>query len=374
MPRAVSESLVIADYNPRWPQMFEEERARIAKVIGEWAEDIQHCGSTAVPGLAAKPVIDIYVGLRPDADVDRCLAAMQTAGYLYRGKDLGFPGDRLFIKTTASPAPGQYRRDGSARTHHIHVCEISNPEWERHILFRDYLRQDASVARRYGDLKRALADQFGSDINGYGGAKTEFIEVVIGRARAGPPIAVRIVDYDPNWPAVYQAEEKAILQAAGEWLVDIQHLGSTSVPGLAAKPVIDMMAAVSRLEDARNIVGPLAALSYHYVPEYEVEMPERRYFRKGRRGGEGDKYHLHVVEPNTEFWNRHLAFRDYLRAHPEAAREYAELKRRLAVEHGTDVDAYTDAKSEFILGVQEKAAAAPSPSSPAAERGATATQ
>jgi GrpB-like predicted nucleotidyltransferase (UPF0157 family) len=80
------------------------------------------------------------------------------------------------------------------------------------------------------------------------------------------------------------------------------------------------------------------------------------------------------VEPDGEFWRRHRAFRDYLRAHPQAAREYAELKRRLAAEHGTDVDAYTDAKSEFILGIQEKAAAAPSPSSLAAERGIPATQ
>ena len=120
---------------------------------------------------------------------------------------------------------------------------------------------------------------------------------------------------------------------------------------------------------------PLAALGYDYVPEYEVELPERRYFRKGRRGTEGDKYHLHVVERDSEFWNRHLAFRDYLRRHPEAVREYAELKRRLALEHGTDVDAYTEAKSDFIRGIERKAAAAaPSPSSPGAERGASATQ
>ena len=103
-------------------------------------------------------------------------------------------------------------------------------------------------------------------------------------------------------------------------------------------------------------------------------MPERRYFRKGRRGTEGDKYHLHVVEPDGEFWRRHLAFRDYLRAHPEAAREYAALKRRLAAEHGTDVDAYTDAKVEFILGIEEKACRCSEPLFACAERGTPATQ
>jgi GrpB-like predicted nucleotidyltransferase (UPF0157 family) len=250
----------------------------------------------------------------------------------------------------------------------------SHHEWDRHILFRDYLRQDKSVATRYAELKRTLAEKHPTDIDAYTNAKTEFIEVVIGRARAGPPIAVRIVDYDPGWPAMYEAEKKAILGAAGEWLVAIEHIGSTSVPGLAAKPVIDIMGAVVSLDDAQNIIEPLATLGYDYVPEYEVEMPHRRYFRKGRRGNQGDKYHLHVVEPNGEFWHRHPAFRDYLRAHPEAANDYAELKRRLAVEHDTDVDAYTDAKSEFILGIQEKAAAARSPSSPVAERGTPAMQ
>ena len=377
MSRAVSDSLVIADYDPRWAQMFEEERLSVSEAIGEWLTDVQHVGSTAVPGLAAKPVIDIIAGLRSWDDREQCVAPLEALGYENRGEN-ALAGALIFVKLTDDPLPGQtyLASDGRlrARTHNLHLMPRAHPEWDRHILFRDYLRQDESVARRYAELKRTLAETHGQDIDAYTSAKTEFIEVVIGRARAGPPIAVRIVDYDPSWPAMYDAEKKAILQAAGEWLVDIQHLGSTSVPGLAAKPVIDIIAAVSDLDDARHIVDPLAALGYDYVPEYEVEMPMRRYFRKGRRGKEGDKYHLHVVEPNSEFWNRHLAFREYLLAHPEAAKDYAELKRRLAVEHGTDVDAYTDAKSEFILGIQEKAAAAPSPSSPTAERGDPATQ
>jgi len=369
MPNPRSEPIFIADYDTQWPALFEEERARIVEAIGEWLADIQHVGSTAVPGLAAKPVIDVMVALRSDADIDSCIGPMEGAGYAYRGPDLGFPGDRLFHKTTDSPSPGQHWRNGVGRTHNIHMCAASNPEWERHILFRDYLRQDTAVAKRYVELKRALAEKHGTDINGYTEGKTEFTEVVIGRARAGPPIAVRIVDYDPRWPEMYADERARVVEAAGGWLVNIQHVGSTAVPGLAAKPVVDMMAAVSSLADAKHIIEPLAALGYDYVPEYEVEMPERRYFRKGRRGSDGDKYHLHVVELGGEFWRRHLAFRDYLRTHADAVRQYAELKQRLAVEHGTDMDGYTDAKSEFIRGIERKAAAAPSPSSPAAERG-----
>ena len=135
--------------------MFEEERVRIAKHLGEWVEDIQHCGSTAVPGLAAKPVIDIYVALRPDSDTDRCIAAMEAAGYQYRGKGLGFRGDHLFIRRTAKPAPGQDRRDGDPRGRTTSTCVTSsNPEWQRHILFRDYLRRDETVAKRYGDAEK----------------------------------------------------------------------------------------------------------------------------------------------------------------------------------------------------------------------------
>jgi GrpB-like predicted nucleotidyltransferase (UPF0157 family) len=377
MSQVVSHSLFVADYDTRWPQHFEEERSRVLKAIGQWLTDVEHVGSTAVPGLAAKPVIDIMAGLRSWDDREKCIAPLEALGYENRGENV-IAGALIFVRLTDKPLPGQtYRaRDGRirARTHNLHLMPRSHPEWARHILFRDYLRQDESVAQRYAQLKRSLAEKHSPDIDAYTTAKSEFIEVVIGRARAGPPIAVRIVDYDPSWPAMFEAEKAGILQAAGDWITGIEHIGSTSVPGLAAKPVIDIMAAVAQLDDARHITEPLATLGYDYVPEYEVEMPHRRYFRKGRRGTEGDKYHLHVVEPDGQFWRRHPAFRDYLLAHPEAAREYAELKRRLAAEHGTDVDAYTDAKSAFILGIQEKAAAAPSPSSLAAERGIPATQ
>jgi GrpB-like predicted nucleotidyltransferase (UPF0157 family) len=321
-------------------------------------------------------VIDIMAGLRSWDDREQCIAPLETLGYENRGERV-MSGMFLLVKRTDDPAPGQTCRnsDGeiTTRTHVLHLMETSHPEWQRHIIFRDYLRQDGAVAARYAELKRTLAQKHGLDISAYTEGKSAFTEVVIGRARAGPPVAVRIVEYDLSWPAVYEDEKRRILAACGEWLVNLEHIGSTSVPGLAAKPVIDVMATITTLNDTNSIIEPLTGLGYDYVPEYEVEMPQRRYFRKGRRGSDGDKYHLHVVEPDSEFWRRHLAFRDYLRAHTEAAREYAELKRRLAAEHGTDMDAYTDAKTEFVRGIEEKAAAAPGPSSPAAERGAPAT-
>src|SRR5436309_5308 len=201
MSQAVSESLVIADYDPRWPQMFRAERTRILKAIGEWIVAIEHFGSTAVPGLAAKPVIDIYAGLRSWDDREQCLAPLEALGYEYRGEDpvIG----QIFVKLTNDPLPGQTYRgsDGRirSRTHNVHLLPRSHPEWERHLLFRDYLRKDASAASKYAALKRSLAQVHGLDINAYTNAKSVFIEDVIERARTDTPPDIYLADYDARW-------------------------------------------------------------------------------------------------------------------------------------------------------------------------------
>ena len=97
----------------------------------------------------------------------------------------------------------------------------------------------------------------------------------------------------------------------------------------------------------------MTRLGYHYVPEYEVDLPERRYLYKLHNGEH--TFHLHMVEPESEFFRRHIAFRDYLHSHPEAVEEYAELKRKLAKEFGSDRAGYTDAKTEFIQRIERKA-------------------
>ncbi len=373
MPEAVSESLLVADYDLRWPALYAGERERIAGAIGEWIADVQHVGSTAVPGLAAKPVIDTMAGLRPWDDRERCIAPLEALGYENRGEN-ALPGALIFVKLTDDPLSGQTYRgsDGRtrSRTHNLHLLPLSHPEWERHILFRDYLRNHPSVARGYADLKRRCAATFGLDINAYTEAKTDFVEECIARASAEPTYMVEIADYDPRWPGMFEDEKNRIRDSIDEWLVDVEHIGSTSVPGLAAKPIIDMMPTLRDLTDATRCIRPMEALGYEYVPQYEVFLPERRYFQKGYPR----THHVHMVEVGSAFARRHIAFRDYLRSHPEAAAEYAALKRTLAQEHRTDRFAYTDAKSQFILGIEETGAAAPGPSSPAAERGAPATR
>lgn len=168
----------------------------------------------------------------------------------------------------------------------------------------------------------------------------------------GRPVVV--VDHDPEWPRRFEVERERIARAIGEWITAMEHVGSTAVPGLAAKPIVDIMVGIGDLADAVHCIGPLEGLGYEYVSEYEDEMPFRRYFRKD--DDEGSRVvHLHMVEPSHRFWQRHLAFRDWLRTHPEDARAYGELKRELAERYRDDRPAYTEAKTEFIREIERRA-------------------
>ncbi len=168
-----------------------------------------------------------------------------------------------------------------------------------------------------------------------------------------------ISDYDPQWPILYEEEKARILEVIGDKVVKIEHIGSTAVPGLGAKPVIDIMLAIPHLADAERCIEPLRSIGYEYIPKYEASIPERRYFRKGPPEAH---IHLHVVEPMSDFWERHILFRDFLRAHPEIAQEYYQLKKGLAAKYGSDHCAYTEAKAPFIKSVVAKARAAQSTS------------
>src|SRR5437016_2277168 len=105
-----------------------------------------------------------------------------------------------------------------------------------------------------------------------------------------------IKEYNPKWQKLFETEHEVIMEAIGHYVADIQHIGSTSVKGLAAKPIIDIMVGLRRLLDAQDCIMPIEALDYEYVPEYEVEFPERRYFRKDINGVRS--HHIHMVEIN----------------------------------------------------------------------------
>jgi GrpB-like predicted nucleotidyltransferase (UPF0157 family) len=160
---------------------------------------------------------------------------------------------------------------------------------------------------------------------------------------------VRISPYDPVWPALFAAEAERLRGVLDcDRILGIEHFGSTAVPGLAAKPIIDILIAVDSLARAKETMEkPITALGYLYWPENP--KPDRMFFVKGMPPyGARRTHHVHITEQNGEMWRRRLPFRDYLRMHPSEARRYEALKHELALRFPTDRDAYTDAKTEFI--------------------------
>lgn len=166
-----------------------------------------------------------------------------------------------------------------------------------------------------------------------------------------PEAPVEIVPYDPSWPRLFEEERKKLLPAIGPWLAGpVEHIGSTAITGLAAKPVIDVLAGVETLEASRPAIAVLANLGYGYAP-YKPEL-EHWFCRPSLAFR---THHLHLIPFGSPQWIAPIAFRDYLRAHPEIAAEYVELKQRLAKQYRFDREAYTEAKGPFVTRITELA-------------------
>ena len=161
-----------------------------------------------------------------------------------------------------------------------------------------------------------------------------------------------ITDYNPEWPRIYEKEKTLILQSIGHIIADIEHIGSTSVPGLGAKPIVDIMIGLRQLDDAAECIPRLEAIGHIYHPEFEDQVPERRFFRKGP--DEARTHHIHMVERSSAFWADRIAFRDYMRTHEQDAMLYLLLKKELALRFGADRRGYSDAKASFVAAILAK--------------------
>jgi GrpB-like predicted nucleotidyltransferase (UPF0157 family) len=163
---------------------------------------------------------------------------------------------------------------------------------------------------------------------------------------------VIVVPHDPNWAEAYVLASREVTRAMGINLLTIHHIGSTSIPGIYAKPVIDMMALVSDIAAVDHCNAPMQSLGYEAMGEFGI--PGRRYFR--RDNSAGDRSHqLHTFQVDSPNVDRHLAFRDFMRAHPKLAIRYSDLKRQLAAAHPTDIEAYMDGKDGFIKEMEARA-------------------
>jgi GrpB-like predicted nucleotidyltransferase (UPF0157 family) len=156
---------------------------------------------------------------------------------------------------------------------------------------------------------------------------------------------VVVNQYSSEWPDAFRAVREELLQALSPSAVEIEHIGSTSVPGLAAKPVLDILVGASSLGTIESKIPDLASAGYEYVSRYERELPCRRYFVKPTGPL---RVHVHAVQLGSAFWVEHLAFRDLLRADMALRSAYQELKLGLAAQHPSDKSAYQAAKVPFI--------------------------
>jgi GrpB-like predicted nucleotidyltransferase (UPF0157 family) len=162
----------LVPHNPSWSAEFVRERGRISTAIGDHAVAIEHVGSTAVPGIHAKPVLDIVVAIADLREANALEPAMQQLGYDFPG-DIGIVGERLF------------GRGPEVLTHLVHVVQAGGPKWSEYLDFRDALRTNPDLALQYDEAKRELARQFPAERAKYTEAKGQFIQSVLARARRG---------------------------------------------------------------------------------------------------------------------------------------------------------------------------------------------
>lgn len=163
---------------------------------------------------------------------------------------------------------------------------------------------------------------------------------------------VRVVPHNPQWQKLFEVESKRIIEALEENIVAIHHIGSTAIPGIYAKPIVDLLGEVKSLPELDDQRSYMEALGYEVIGEFGI--PGRRYFRKNNTESIRT-YHVHIFEMGSEQVSRHLAFRDYMIAHPTDAQRYSELKRRLAQKHPTDIEAYMGGKDGFIKAIDQAA-------------------
>jgi GrpB-like predicted nucleotidyltransferase (UPF0157 family) len=164
------DKVVLVPYVSEWTRLFQEEKHRLQKSLGPYVGDIEHIGSTAIPGIVAKPIIDILALLRCVSDMDRCISLLGALGYTYKGEQ-DVQGWHFFCKAGAANT-----------THHLHIFPRDNEHWHKYLLFRDYLCVHSIVASTYVALKKRLAAQYADDRKAYTAGKAAFIQSVVALA------------------------------------------------------------------------------------------------------------------------------------------------------------------------------------------------
>jgi GrpB-like predicted nucleotidyltransferase (UPF0157 family) len=170
---------------------------------------------------------------------------------------------------------------------------------------------------------------------------------------SGEPLGLKrgqaiVVPWDDRWPALFDVAAKGLTDSLGDSIIAVHHVGSTSVPGLCAKPILDILVSIADIESVPPLLPRLERLGYEFRPDEEI--PDRRYFRRPP-GGDIRTHHLSFAEPSSRHYRVTIAFRDALRGSAALASEYARLKEGLAKKFPRDRAAYIEGKTEFVMGV-----------------------
>jgi GrpB-like predicted nucleotidyltransferase (UPF0157 family) len=333
----------VDEWDPSWPGLFAAEAERIRAACPPGIVAIEHMGSTSVPGLPAKPVIDMAV-LVTDFDAgEQLVEPIRSLGYEYKGVN-GIPGRRYF--DLPGPTPTDLDR------FHLHMYPVGHDDARRVLAFRNFLRTHPEAVERYAATKRELAAKYPGDILLYTGGKSAVIRGLYRAMQGRTADPIEVVPYDPAWADAFVDAAARIQDGVPGGLLGVEHIGSTAVPGLAAKPVLDIMPVVADFDEARPLVVRFEELGYWYCGEHGI--PRRHYFVREDESGHVVE-HIHVLEETSVEARKHRMFRDYLRASDSARERYASLKLDLADRYRDNREAYTTAKTDLVVELLREA-------------------
>ncbi len=330
--------------NSAWPQLFTDAANEIKAILKDNCVDIHHIGSTAIPNIYAKPIIDMLPVVKDIRSIDALNPKFEALGYSCMG-EYGIPGRRY------------YQKSKTKRTHHVHLFEQGSAEIQRHLAFRDFMRGHQDYAKAYSVLKCCLADVFLYDIDNYVNAKNSFIQIIDYKTGMAQDKQLKAEDniviesYDPAWPKLALAEINAIKKIANPLpFVAIEHMGSTAVAELSSKPIIDILIAVESIDDAKHWIDPIKTLGYLFW-EDNPDKTHLRFVKGLPPFGEKRTHHVHIVEAKNDTFKQRILFRDLLRQDKQSRQQYESLKLKLSQQYPTDRERYTEQKAAFIESV-----------------------
>lgn len=331
----------LSEYNPEWSIMFTNVATEIKSILQENCLEIHHIGSTAIPSIYAKPIIDVLPIVKNISLVDSLNHKFEALGYVCMG-EYGILGRRFYWKSKIK------------RTHNIHLFEQESPEILRHTSFKDFMLAHDDYAQAYSLIKRGLAEVFSHDIINYVNGKASFIQMIdykTGTARVSQLKAednIVIEPYNLAWSKLAEAEIKVIKIVANQLPhVSIEHLGSTAIPELSSKPIIDIFIILKSIKEADKWINPLETLGYVFWNE-NPDKTHLRFFKGMPPFGMKRTHHVHIVEATNDTVEHSILFRDILRRDQKIRLEYESLKLKFSQSHLADREVYTDMEGKFI--------------------------